>query len=217
MNIDTDLVNRALFTIGDDPLQPGDKSEENMRYKAIKAYYLQSFLESVSEVPWQMAKRRAVLVKSTATNNSPYLFLYTLPIDCARPLEITGCEFFVIEGGILLTNRDGVKLLYVTNGKVSTAVTGHDFPNYTLPTPDYEPKFYSYFETKLAAKLAVKITNKYELRMALQQEAAMIKQEAVLAAMAFSNTKDQGERRWNEEYQIAAQMNLAAQESRART
>jgi hypothetical protein len=118
MNIDLKLVNRALLDTGQEPVNEADVSAGNPNVRLARAYYLETLLEAFSEVAWTGNKRRAVLAKSrTRGNTSAYEFMYDLPLDCAKPLELQENAYFVIEGRFLYTGLDRAELVYVSNGR----------------------------------------------------------------------------------------------------
>jgi hypothetical protein len=197
VNIDQVLVNRTLAGVGDDPLTPADYTGQSLRFRIIKDFYLQTFLEALSEVPWTRGKKRMFLTVAEEENLSPYQYMYKLPADCARPLEIQGNAYFVIEGECLLSDASGAALLYITNGKIADEqdyLAADDYPGYD--PPEYEPKFYEYIEKLLAAKLAVKLEKKPGLYQALFSSAMLIKREAVAASRSASAAKKNGHDWW---------------------
>jgi hypothetical protein len=210
MNIDRELANRIFLDIGEEMATDGDANQETLKWRVLKEYYLSTMISAVSSIPWISGKLRKALVKietvlpgaenpnQKTVNYSPYRFMYELPIDCARPLEIQGDYFYVIENGKLLTDRDDAALLYVTNGRVSVPLEGHDYPGYNLP--EMEPLFYEYVEKLIASKMVMKLMpGKTDLRQALFSEAMLARQEALSAIRAVSSSRSTGERRWDEE------------------
>jgi hypothetical protein len=118
MDIDLKLVNRALLNAGQEPINDGDIAAGNPPVGLARAYYLETLLEAFSEVAWTGSKRRAVLAKSRGRGNtSPYGFMYDLPVDCAKPLELQENAYFVIEGRYLYSDMDRAELVYVSNGR----------------------------------------------------------------------------------------------------
>jgi hypothetical protein len=51
MNMDRGIVDRALAYVGDWKLTDQDVEDTNTRYELCKTFYLQTFLEALSEVP----------------------------------------------------------------------------------------------------------------------------------------------------------------------
>ncbi|MDR2159858.1 MAG: hypothetical protein LBP23_07305 [Treponema sp.] len=118
MDIDLKLVNRALLNAGQEPINEADVSAGNPNVRLARAYYLETLLEAFSELAWTGSKRRAILAKSRSQGNtSSYAFIYDLPIDCAKPLELQENAYFVIEGRYLYTDMEKAELVYVSNGR----------------------------------------------------------------------------------------------------
>jgi hypothetical protein len=118
MKIDLSLANRALARIGVDPLTHSDREGQTLRWRTIKDAYLQTILEALSEVDWTGGrKRRRLMLTGVPHELTGYSFVYDLPIDCARPLELRDGAYFVIENRMLATDQERAQLLYVTTGK----------------------------------------------------------------------------------------------------
>ena len=255
MNMNIDLVNRALYATGHEELIKEEfKNDEEKKplYDLCKAFYLSTYLEALSEVPWVSARRRRRLMRVRRPRfNTGYRFAYTLPYDCARPVELSGKGEYIIEGRFLCTDEERAELLYITNGKrlprlrIAQAPkpgeqadmvlspgevdeydipidvefnpedpddddneeeeldegdivedTGEDYPEYD--PPQYEPKFYEYIEMTLAAKFAIKITDKPQLSNMLFQKAQYIKDQAITASKSMAKAKKQPVRWWGE-------------------
>jgi hypothetical protein len=120
MNMNLDIVNRALFDAGQSPLGDGDIAGKNTAYLACKAYYLAAFLEALSEVEWVGGRKRArlALTGRPLALDRRYRFAYDAPFDCAKPIELQGNEFFLAEDRLILADVPRAELLYVSNGKV---------------------------------------------------------------------------------------------------
>jgi len=129
MNIKIDLVNRALYAAGllnsNDinflKISRDDKFDKDKKYTfdLCRSYFLTTYLELLSEVPWTSGRRRKRLLRRRRPYaNTSYSFTYGLPQDCARPIELSGKAFYIIEGGYLCTNENNAELLYVSNGKI---------------------------------------------------------------------------------------------------
>jgi hypothetical protein len=198
VNIDEDLANRIFLNIGEEILSVGDRTQDTLKWRVLKQYYLSTLLAELAANPWVGARIRKPLVKEAPAyaNYSPYQFIYKLPIDCARPLEIQGNYFYVIEDNRLLTDRDNAALLYITNGKRATPVPGEDYPDYDNLVID--PLFYDYLEKLIASKIAMKVANRPDIHQQLFTEAVLAKREAVNTIAALSNSRQNGERRWDD-------------------
>jgi hypothetical protein len=118
MNMNRDIVNRALLDVGQQQLADEDMPD-NTVYLLCKQYYLQTFLEALSEVAWTGGRKRDRLMKTHRPHLSTgYRFVYDVPFDCARPIELQDNGYFVVEDRYICTDVDRAQLLYVTNGKI---------------------------------------------------------------------------------------------------
>jgi hypothetical protein len=119
MNVNLALVNRALLNIGESPLTAAGKDSGNTSWLAVKAYYINTFLEALAEVQWTSAKRRRTLTPTgrPRVKNAAYRHVFDLPYDCAKPLELRDGAYFTVESELLYTDAGRADLLYITNGK----------------------------------------------------------------------------------------------------
>jgi hypothetical protein len=120
MNMNTDLVNRALYSTGQTQLSDEDIENKNDTYKLCASYYISTFLEALSEVEWVGGRRRVLLVRTgrPVRWNKKYRFAYDVPFDCAKPIELQDNGYFVVEDKLILTDTQDAELLYVSNGKI---------------------------------------------------------------------------------------------------
>jgi len=129
MNMKIALINRALYSAGllnshgadFSRISRDDRNNPDRKYSfdVCRSYYLSTYLEILSEVPWTSGRRRKRLLKRRRPyGNTGYNFTYGLPRDCARPVELSGKAYYIIEGSYLCTNEDKAELLYVSNGRV---------------------------------------------------------------------------------------------------
>jgi hypothetical protein len=124
MNIDLDLVNRALLDVGQSPLTDQDAIDKNTNYRLCREYYLNAFLEALSEVEWTGGRKRVRLVRTgrPVLKDYRYAFAYDMPFDCAKPVELQDNEFFIVEDRIIYTDVPNAELLYVSDGKILRTV-----------------------------------------------------------------------------------------------
>ena len=120
MNMNLDIVNRALSAIGQNPLTDIDISDKNAGFELAKSYYMSTFLEALSEVEWVRGRKRDRLVHTgrPVIKDERYVYSYDMPYDCARPIELQDNEYFIVEDRLILTDVPRAELLYVSNGKV---------------------------------------------------------------------------------------------------
>ena len=125
MNMDINIVNRALYAIGQNPLADADISANNTGYQLAKSYYISTFLEALSEVEWVGGRKREKLVRTgrPVLHNRNYAYAYDMPFDCARPVELQENEYYIVEDKLILTDEPDAQLLYVANGRIMRPVT----------------------------------------------------------------------------------------------
>jgi hypothetical protein len=113
-------VNRALLDVGQTALTDQDVRDKTTAYQVCKQYYIDTFLEALSEVEWTGGRKRAKLVRTgrPLLLDGRWRFAYDMPFDCAKPIELQDNEFFVVEDRIIYTDAPEAELLYVSNGKV---------------------------------------------------------------------------------------------------
>jgi hypothetical protein len=114
------IVNRALLNVGQYALTDEDIQQKNTTFELAKQYYIETFLEALSEVEWTGGRKRTPLLRTgrPVMKNTSYQFMYDVPFDCAKPVELQGNAFVVIEDRLLLTDEGRANLLYVSNGKI---------------------------------------------------------------------------------------------------
>jgi len=155
MNMDRGIVNRALMSTGDWVLTDQDIADKNTNFQMCKLFYLQTFLEALSEVSWTGGRKRTKLVRTGLPHlPNQYAYTYDLPYDCAKPIELQNEEYFVVEGRFLFTDQADAELLYVSNGRrlrpdvtiVSAGKPGdvHELEYITAGPPGTEPDFVLY-------------------------------------------------------------------------
>jgi hypothetical protein len=114
------IVNRALLDVGQTALTEQDVLDNTTAFQACKQYYIDTFLEALSEVEWTGGRKRAKLARTgrPVLKDSRYRFAYDMPFDCAKPVELQNNEFFTVEGRIIYSDAPDAELLYVSNGRV---------------------------------------------------------------------------------------------------
>jgi hypothetical protein len=150
--MDRGIVTRALGYVGEFQVTDQDIADKNTNYLTAKAFYLQTFLEALSEVAWTGGRRRKKLTLTGLPRlPSGYRFAYDLPYDCAKAVELRDEAYFVVESRFLLTDREKAELLYVSNGRrlrpdvaiVSAGKPGdiHELEYITAGKPGTDPDF----------------------------------------------------------------------------
>ena len=118
MNIDRELVNRALCKAGQEPLVDDDITKNTSRWRTVKGFYLATILEALSHSSWTCQKKRERLELADIDNLSDYLFCYRLPIDCAKPEALQDNAEFEREGNYIYTNQQDAVLMYISDGYI---------------------------------------------------------------------------------------------------
>lgn len=117
MNVNFDIVNRALTRLGEEAITEKDKEEQTLKWKLCKGFYLQTILESLATTPWTSSQKHAVLEKIENDNYTEYQYAYALPADCAKPIQLKNNEYYIVIGDVLYTDQEDAILRYVSNFK----------------------------------------------------------------------------------------------------
>lgn len=123
MNIDRDLVARALAKAGEEPITQEEWEEgTSSRVRIVKEFYLATLLDALSSYNWTSQKKRARLTALDADiadeegeNLTGYAFMYALPADCAKVISVNDADPYIVEGGFLFCDSEYPVLLYVRN------------------------------------------------------------------------------------------------------
>lgn len=140
-----ELANMALNYLGAEQLSSlNDDSLEAQIFRSVYDLTLETMLEAH---PWNFAEKAATLGQSADTDVD-FDFAYTLPNDCIRAKRIktsagrTTNASYKIRGRLLLTNQDGVQLVYTAGAREQ----------------DFTPSFAMTLTWALAAQMAMPIT-----------------------------------------------------------
>lgn len=244
MNINKELVARAMNKAGEEPLTEEDYTNKGTRYRLVKDYYLATILETLAATSWT-SQLKAIKLEIEEENESAYMASYKLPIDCAKPVRLKSEEEFSVAGKILYTDDTDAVLIYVTNeytGELKynyeeaepqpTAETfsQNEYFTYNEETETYEtadqynehvtyyvreqieedyelyndidlqsdPLLSELIETRLAAKIVLKLTGKTDLYTLLYNESQIMEQRAVKASFAHAHSKNNGNSWWSD-------------------
>lgn len=200
MNIKRDLVNRALAKAGQNPLTDNDIVNGSLTFETVKLFYLATMLETLSTTDWTEAKTRKRLILAEDENLTQYMFKYLAPIDCAKPLQLQDNDLFVSEGKYIYSNRENAILQYITNGKIENEeeyLLEDDYPEYR--EEQYGHSFWEYIETRLASKIALKITGDIQLYQLLFSESQLLEDNAKKTSRSQSRSKPKGNPYWSEQ------------------
>ena len=198
MNIDRELVSRALQDIGEEPLADGDVKSNSSRWLSMKNFYVPTIREILAGCDWTSRKVRKALVGTDAENLPDGMSLaYTLPVDCVRPVSLSCGKEFIVEGAVLYCNVGNAVLLYISDGRIFDAAKYRDTDDF----PEYEPlqmdpKLEQTVELRLAAKEAYKIGGKKDLADTLYAKSVLAQSEAVQASTAAARNARTGTDYW---------------------
>ncbi len=199
MNINKDIVNRALEAAGQERLTDEDIEKNSSRWRLIKDNYLSVILTTLAKTTWTSQLKREKLKEAEASNFTGYDYVYLLPVDCAKPEELQDEAEFNVEGKYLYTNSPMAVLLYVSNGKrkpEDILSEEEDYPEYD--DFDFDPSLSEYIELQLAAKIALKITGNMQTFGLLYNQAMVIENNARKATLEHAHSKEKGAAWWGD-------------------
>ena len=169
MATQVDICNIALTSLGDQRIV--SLSDNNERARLCSARYDDVRDAVLRAYPWNCALKRAELAPSVATPAWGYSYIYPLPSDCLRVIDVEGYEVpYEVEGRNILTDASTVKLLYLA--KVTDA-------------SQYDSLLVQAIGTRLAMEIAEPLTGRRDLRQDLTA-----KYQAVLAEARSVDTAE---------------------------
>lgn len=242
MNIDRSLVARAFIKAGEEPIT-GDEWEDetSSRVRTVKEVYLAMLLDSLSLYDWTSQKKRVRLEAFTEEddeeNLTDYAYMYPIPADCAKIVQVGNKKEYIVEGAFIFTNEPDAILLYIQNyftGKLAYEVVDLpveadlykyyvkneegeyekaeapfdntetyyviDYQDYDFyAQPNLDPILSSYFECRLAAAIALKLTGGTDKYQMLYNEAALIADKAMKKSAEQAQNKTRGNKWWTEQ------------------
>lgn len=109
----TDIQNRALTLLSADRIQTDNNTSEQAR--KMNAIYDSTRDALLSEHNWNFAlKERQLSLLSDAPILDAWDFIYQLPSDCLRVVNIEGDYEFAVYSNKLYTNTDDARITYVS-------------------------------------------------------------------------------------------------------
>jgi hypothetical protein len=109
----TEIQNRALTLLSVDRIQVDNQTSDQAR--KMNAVYDSTRDALLSEHNWNFAmKERQLSLLSDEPIKEDWDFVYQLPSDCLRVLNIEGDYEFAIYSNKLYTNTDDARILYVS-------------------------------------------------------------------------------------------------------
>jgi hypothetical protein len=160
-----EICNRALIRLGADTIiDINEQSSKEARLCNI--LYNQVRKELLRLHPWNFSIKRTILAADVVSPPFEYIYSYTLPSDCIRVIKANDfVSDYKIEGGKLLSDDDGIELIYIYD--------------VTDPT-QFDTLFTSLFVLKLAMEMSYNITGATFAYSGLQSEFNQFKREAKL-------------------------------------
>lgn len=150
----TEICNRALTLIGQEPIITLDDSSKTSRL--CKRFYESELEGLLRSYPWTFAIRRVQLGREAETPVFGFSYQFVLPSDCMRILDVSVLEDeYKIENNRILTNDEAVKLRYVA--KVTAA-------------NQFDAQFIEVLALRLAILMCQDLTADQQLKQQLMQE-----------------------------------------------
>lgn len=251
MNIDRDLVARALAKAGEEPITNEEWEEgTSNRVRIVKEFYHAILLESLSSYDWTSQKKRAKLEvmdpesEEAEENLTGYAYMYILPADCAKVVKLANDEPYVVEGAFLFADVADAVLVYIRNYFTGKYVYTYEYvvveepdpeaidsyyiknehgeyvkaESYVMGTtyytreeviveedynfyaqPELDPTLSAYFECKLAAAIALKLTGGIDKYQMLYNEAELIANKAQKKSSEQAQNKTKGNPWWTDQ------------------
>ena len=238
MNIDRSLVARAFAKAGEEPIGEEEwTAGTSNRVRIVREFYLAILLEALSSYDWTSQKKRVRLTPidddEGEENLTDYNFMYPLPADCAKVVQIEGAKPYIVEGAFLFTDEADAILVYIRNyftGKyefeevenpVETDLSKYyikdESDNYVkaeswdaeetyyvivendynfYDNPQLDPSLAAYFECRLAASIALKLTGGADKYQLLYNEAQIIANNAQKKSAEQAQNRTHGNEWW---------------------
>lgn len=138
-----DIANNALVKLGASTII--SFTENSQAARAVNVIYDQLRNSVLRDHKWNFATKRVTLAQNSEAPAFEYVYSYALPTDCLRVIQMERRDMiFQIEGRNLLTDESPAKIIYIA--EISD-------PN------QYDAMFIEAFSARLAAELAVPLTD----------------------------------------------------------
>lgn len=131
-------------------------------------------------------------------NLTGYPYMYPLPADCAKVVKLANDEPYIIEGAFLFADVENAVLVYIRNYFTGTDYGENEDYNY-YGEPELDPTLSAYFECKLAASLALKLTGGTDKYQMLYNEAELIANKAQKKSSEQAQNKTKGNPWWTDQ------------------
>lgn len=147
-----EIINFALAYLGEPPINA--ISDDNAAARAVVTIYDLTRDQVLRDHFWNFAIRRATLAQSANVPAFGFTRFFDLPADFLR-LRSFNPSFhppYRLEGRMIATDEDSAEIVYVSRD---------------APEADFDPTFVDALATRLAANLAMAITNSQDLEASL--------------------------------------------------
>ena len=166
-----DICNKALLLLGQDAIM--SINDNSPRARVCFQEFESALDATLRSYPWPFATRRASLARLQETPEFGYSYYYAIPADCLRIIELsTNSNGSVYDTGFDSSSGYQVKKPYeLENGKVATDEDAIFIRYIFKVKPEYlDQQTVDVVATKMAATLAITLTENQELKQLLLAE-----------------------------------------------
>jgi hypothetical protein len=137
-----DMSSNALQLLGDDPISSFD--DPGTGAQAAGSLYPETYKAILATYPWHFALKEQYLSRLSATPDPEtyYQYAFQVPVDCIRIWKVMSYSRYTIVGRYLYSNQPSLLCRYI----------------YNVDETDLPPHLVKAIEYKLAAELAVPVT-----------------------------------------------------------
>lgn len=158
MTSETSICNMALARLGHDQITSLD--DDSTAGRACKLFYAPTRDALLREHQWNFAIKRQALAQESTAPAFEYSYQYPLPADCLRVIRLdeeiysSGDPDYRVEQGKIVTDEGTVKIEYVAQ---------------ITDAEQFEPLFVDCLAQRLAAELAMRLTDNAQAAQAAWQ------------------------------------------------
>ena len=143
-----DICNSALVRCGSESI--ASLTDESKRAKTVTSQFNITLGELLADSPWNFAIKRATLEQTSTNEQSGNPYIYSIPSDCIRVLELENGTPYRIEGSSLLADvATTIKIKYISNIEDTTK---------------YSPSFVKALVLKLAEDISYQLVQSATLQ-----------------------------------------------------
>lgn len=156
----TEIANLALMRLGAETIADIDEGSINSGY--VLTVYDNCLRLLMRDHDWDFAIKRQSLAESADTNLTPKTYMYQMPANCARLIDLLDEDFAVV------TTEDW----FVEKDQIYTDLDNAyaKFIDETVATAYYDENFKRAFSLLIAWNIAMKITENVKIRAEVYQE-----------------------------------------------